>query len=204
MQMEAHGSVPDTQKRPDNFAVSPDGTMQIAVDVRTCVVTSPTNCKRAAQSPYYASDQGAAIKEHSWLRFTDPGGLSFVPFCVEEGGRFGDSCLFLLDRFASVLSSIDSAKETFKTFVLSHLHLTNQRGVARVINALRPIPADSHVVIAPTTYELPPPPPRPQPQTSAPAPPPRRPPWASSTSTELSSQQQTGPQPDGTDNPSVP
>ena len=52
MQMEAHGSVPDTQKRPDNFAVSPDGTMQIAVDVRTCLVTSPTNCKKAAQSTH--------------------------------------------------------------------------------------------------------------------------------------------------------
>jgi hypothetical protein len=180
MQMEAHGSVPDTQKRPDNFAVNPDGTIQIAIDVRTCVTTSPTNCIKAAQAPFYAADQGTAIKERSWLRYTDPGGLSFVPFCVEDGGRFGDTCLDLLDRFASAMSSLDSAKQTFKTFALFSLHLTNQRGVARVINALRPIAADPHVVTAPTTYELPPPPPRPQLHSSAPTPPPRRPRWASS------------------------
>jgi hypothetical protein len=202
MQMEAYGSVPDTQKRPDNFAVSSDGTIQIAVDVRTCVTTSPTNCRKAAQSPFYAADQGTAIKEHNWLRYTDPGGLSFVPFCVEDGGRFGDSCLYLVDRFASALNSLDSARGAFKTFALFCLHITNQRGVARVINALRPIPADPHVVVSPTTYQLPPPPPRPQPQASAPAPPPRRPTWAfSSNGTSL---RQESFQPSSPNNPSAP
>ena len=180
MQMEAHGSVSGTGKRPDNFAVSPDGSAQVAIDVRTCVTTSPTNCAKAAQSPCYAADQGSAIKLQSWLPFTEPAGLSFVPFCVEEGGRFGDGCHFLIDLFASSLNSLTSTKEAFKTYALNRLHLANQRGVARVINALKPIPTDPHVVVTPTTYELAPPPPRPQPQAAPPSSssPSRRPLWA--------------------------
>jgi hypothetical protein len=98
----------------------------------------------------------------------------------------------LLDLFSVSLNSTSLDKETFKTFALRRLHITNQRGIARVINSLKPIPADPHVVSQPTTYELAPPPPRPQAQTKAAAPLPRRPPWATqpaSESNELSSSQ---------------
>jgi hypothetical protein len=87
MQIEAYGSVPDTNKRPDNFAVSPDGFLQLVIDVRTCLASSPTNCRRAAQTPCFAADQGTDIKRRDWLPVTNPAGFSLVPFCAEEGGR---------------------------------------------------------------------------------------------------------------------
>jgi len=178
MQIEAYGTVPDTNKRPDNFAVSPDGFLQLVIDVRTCLVTSPTNCKKAAHSPCYAANQGTGLKMRDWLPVTQPAGLAIIPFCSEEGGRFGEACNQLLDLFSVSLNSTSLDKETFKTFALRRLHITNLRGVARVINSLKPIPADPHVVSHPASYELAPPPPRPQAQARPAAPPILRPPWA--------------------------
>jgi hypothetical protein len=178
MQIEAYGSVPDTNKRPDNFAVSPDGFLQLVIDVRTCLVTSPTNCNKAAQTPGVAADLGTGLKMRDWLPVTQPAGFALIPFCVEEGGRFGEGCNQLLDLFSLSLNSTSLDKEAFKTYALRRLHITNQRGVARVINALKPIPSDPHVVSHPTTYELAPPPARPQSQARAPAAPPHRLPWA--------------------------
>ena len=178
MQLEAYGSVPDSNKRPDNFAVNPDGTLQIVIDVRTCSVTSPTNCTRAAQTPCYAADQGTSIKMRDWLPVAQPAGFAVIPVCVEEGGRFGEGCNQLLNLFSVSLNSTSPDKDTFKTFALRRLHITNQRGVARIINSLKPIPADPHIVSHPTKYELPPPPPRQQAQARATAPPPFRPSWA--------------------------
>ena len=178
MQMEAYGSIPNSNKRPDNFAVSPDGTLELAIDVRTCLVTSPTNCLRAARSPFYAADQGAVLKMRDWTPPTQAAGIPFLPFCVEEGGRLGDSSHRLLDLFSMSLNSTSADKGAFKTYALQRIHITSQRGVARIINALKPIPSDPHVVAFPTNYELAPPPPRSQTHARVPVPPSPRPQWA--------------------------
>ena len=181
MKMEAYGSVPETGKRPDNLATSPDGAHQTIVDVRTCLVTSPTNCMRAAQTPGIAADLGAAEKMRAWIPVAHPEGFSVIAFCVEEGGRFGVGCETLLDRFSQFLTTTGPDRAAFKTSALQRLHLTNQRGIARVINAMKPLPSDPHVCSFPASYELAPPPPRPQihittrPTTRATA----RPEWAS-------------------------
>ena len=47
-----------------------------------------------------------------------------------------------------------SDKSAFKTYSLQRIHLSNQRGVARIINALKPIPSDPHVAVSSTNYEL--------------------------------------------------
>ena len=179
MQIEAYGSIPDSNKRPDSFAVSPDGAIELAIDVRTCGVTCPTNCLSAARSPCYAADQGCTLKMRAWVPPIQSAGLSFLPFPVEEGGRLGDPCYRLLDLFSLSMNTTVSDKSAFKTYALQRIHLTNQRGVARIINALKPIPSDPHVVVSSTNYELAPPPPRPQAHASrAPIPHPPRPPWA--------------------------
>ncbi len=103
-----------------------------------------------------------------------------IPFCVEEGGRFGEGCGRLIDLFSVSLGSLTSDKLAFKTFALRRLHITNQRGVARVVNALKAIPADPHIVVTPTTYELAPPPPLPKTRARAPTPCAFRPDWATS------------------------
>ena len=178
MQLEAYGSIPDSNKRPDSFAVSPDGTMELAIDVRTCLVTSPTNCLKASRLPGYAADQGAIMKLRDWIQPTQAAGQSFIPVCVEEGGRLGDGTHRVIDLFSLPLNSTTTDKGAFKTYALQRLHLTNLRGVARVINALKPIPANPHVVVFPTSYELAPPPPRPQAHARAPVLPISRPQWA--------------------------
>jgi hypothetical protein len=191
MQIEAYGSIPDSNKRPDSFAVSPDGTLELAIDVRTCLTTSPTNCVKAAQSPYYAADQGTTLKMRDWGAPTQAAGISFLPFCVEEGGRLGESSLRLLDFFSLSLNSTSSDGAAFKTYALQRIHLTNQRGVARIINALKPIPSNPHVVSLPANYELAPPPPRPQAHARVPTPLSSRPQWAAvaSSTTEAATNQ---------------
>ena len=71
-----------------------------------------------------------------WLPVTQPAGLSLIPFCVEEGGRFGDGCYQLIDLFSIALNSLASDKAASRTHALRRLYLTNQRGIARHQRAL--------------------------------------------------------------------
>ena len=51
VQMEPSHAVDGTGKRANLILTSPDGGRQIIVDVRTCAVALPTNCRRTAEIP---------------------------------------------------------------------------------------------------------------------------------------------------------
>ena len=155
---------------------------QSVVDVRTCIVTSPTNCWASARTPGTAAALGAAEKARAWLPVAQ--GFSVYAFCVEEGGRFGEACERFLRHLSLPLTSTNSDRAAFMTYALQHLHITNQRGIARVINALKPIPAGPHVCSHPTFYELAVPPARPQVQVRTSAPISFHPPWAAAPNAE--------------------
>ena len=162
--IEPSRSVPDSSKRPDLIITSPDDSYEIIVDVRTCLVSSPSEVKKASQIPGASADAGATEKIRAWAPAASTAGFAFVPFCVEEGGRFGDPCLRLIDFLSLFLNSSESDRSAFRAFALQRLHLANQRGVAKVIHELQPALRGPHIFPSPTYYDLPPPPPYPRPQ----------------------------------------
>ncbi len=164
VQIEPHHAVDGTGKRPDLILTSPDEGRQIIVDVRTCLVSSPTNCKRAAEIPGTAADLGATEKRRNWSGPAHSAGFEVAPICVEEGGRLGEACLALIMDLSRTLSTSESDRAAFRTFALQRVHMASQRGIARIINELAPIRHGPHVIPGPTYFELAPPPPRPQTQ----------------------------------------
>jgi len=151
-----------SNQRPDVVVHSdPLNGRAIVVDCRTNDPTLAGDCVKCAQTPGAANDEGTRQKNSKWLPVTTAQRDTFLPFCIEVGGRISTSSLDFLRNLSFATSNTSSDRAAFLIWALQRIHCTSQRGVAQMIQACPSIRADSHELpfggLVP--LGLPPPPP---------------------------------------------
>ena len=151
-----------SNQRPDVVIHSdPLNGQAIVMDCRTNDPTLAGDCIKCAQTPGAANDEGTRQKNSKWLSATTAQRDTFLPFCIEVGGRISTTSLDFLRNLSFATSNTPSDRAAFLTWALQRIHCTSQRGVAQMIHACPSIRADNHELpfggLVP--LGLPPPPP---------------------------------------------
>jgi hypothetical protein len=105
----------------------PDSGRTIIADVRTNDPTLAEHCVQCAQTPGYANDRGTADKNKKWLPVTTAQHDSFLPFCIEVGGRMSPESLDFLRALSFSAGGPPSDRAAFLTWSLQRVHCSSQR-----------------------------------------------------------------------------
>ena len=69
-----------------------------------------------------------------------------VPLCHEDGGRMGNESHDFTVRLAVAAGPHEADRRAFITYWTQRLCITNQKGIAKVLDKMRPITAAPHVL----------------------------------------------------------
>ena len=136
---EVNGLVVGCNKRPDAVIFATPGSDEIWFDVRTCTPNNAGDCKRAATSPGHAAARGDSLKDDSWVGHATAQGARFVPLCFEAYGRLGEPAAAYVRSLANAAGSSVSEQSAFTRLALARLHISNMKGVARLLKQNAPI-----------------------------------------------------------------
>lgn len=144
---EPEGAVANSGKRPDLTVTVADGReVSWWGDVRTCVSSLAQSCGFYSRYPGGPSDHGATDKHRAWDMLAASNNTRVVPLCHEDGGRMGNESHDFIVRLAVAAGLHEADRRAFITYWTQRLCITNQKGIAKVLDKMRPITAAPHVL----------------------------------------------------------
>ena len=126
--------------RADVVLKGKDQLVNFILDVRTCDPATSDICVLAFRCPGAAADAGAKEKIKKWGSYVDAQGDSFIPLCIEAGGRVGPPVEDFIDRITQKIGNTTAEKGAFKTYCWQRIYMASQLGVAKTIRANAPFP----------------------------------------------------------------
>ena len=91
-------------------------------------------------------DHGATDKHRAWDMLAASNNTRVIPLCHEDGGRMGNESHDFIVRLAVAAGLHEADRRAFITYWTQRLCITNQKGIAKVLDKMRPITAAPHVL----------------------------------------------------------